>query len=110
MEVFDALAQPKRREILRLLAGRELTAGEIASHFAVTQPAISQHLKILKDVELLNERREGTKRVLSVRAQGFEDLQRFLAELLPSRLERLKEVAEEEEERGGRDARQVKRN
>ena len=52
-----ALAQPKRREILRLLADRELTAGEIASHFAVTQPAISQHLKILKDVELLNERR-----------------------------------------------------
>jgi len=109
MEVFDALAQPKRREILRLLAGRELTAGEIASHFAVTQPAISQHLKILKDVKLLNERREGTKRVLSVRAQGFEDLQRFLAELLPSRLERLKELAEEEE-RSGRDARQAKRN
>ena len=109
MEVFDALAQPKRREILRLLAGRELTAGEIASHFAVTQPAISQHLKILKDVDLLNERREGTKRVLSVRAQGFEDLQRFLAELLPSRLERLKELAEEEE-RSGRDARQAKRN
>ena len=109
MEVFDALAQPKRREILRLLGSRELTAGEIASHFAVTQPAISQHLKILKDVELLNERREGTKRVLSVRAQGFEDLQRFLAELLPSRLERLKELAEEEE-RSGRDARQAKRN
>jgi len=109
MEVFDALAQPKRREILRLLAGRELTAGEVASHFAVTQPAISQHLKILKDVELLNERREGTKRVLSVRAQGFEDLQKFLAELLPSRLERLKELAEEEE-RSGRDARQAKRN
>jgi len=109
MEVFDALAQPKRREILRLLAGRELTAGEIASHFAVTQPAISQHLKILKDVKLLNERREGTKRVLSVRAQGFEDLQQFLAELLPSRLERLKELAEKEE-RSGRDARQAKRN
>jgi len=109
MEVFDALAQPKRREILRLLADRELTAGEIASHFAATQPAISHHLKILKDVELLNERRAGTKRVLSVLAQGFEDLQRFLAELLPSRLERLKELAEEEE-RGGRDARQAKRN
>ena len=109
MEMFDALAQPKRREILRLLAGRELTAGEIASHFAVTQPAISQHLKILKDVKLLNERREGTKRVLSVRAQGFEDLQQFLAELLPSRLERLKELAEKEE-RSGRDARQAKRN
>src|SRR5438552_12458042 len=45
MEVFEAVAQPKRREILRLLAGRELGATEIASHFDVTQPAISQHLK-----------------------------------------------------------------
>jgi DNA-binding transcriptional ArsR family regulator len=109
VEVFDALAQPKRREILRLLAGRELSAGEIASHFAVTQPAISQHLKILKDVELLSERREGTRRVLSVRAEGFEDLQRFLAEMLPTRLERLKEAAEKEE-RSGREARRAKRN
>ena len=109
MEVFEAIAQPKRREILRLLADGERSATEVASKFAVTQPAISQHLKILKDVELLNERREGTKRVLSVRAQGFEDLQKFLAELLPSRLERLKELAEKEE-RSGRDARQAKRN
>src|SRR3979411_2636549 len=99
MEVFEAMAQPKRREILRLLSGRELSAGEIASQFAVTQPAISQHLKVLKDVGLLNERREGTKRLLSVRAEGLEDLNRFLADLLPSRLKRLKQAAEQEERR-----------
>ena len=73
MEVFEAVAQPKRREILRLLSGRELSAGEIASRFAVTQPAISQHLKVLKDVGLVSERREGTKRMLSVRAEGLAE-------------------------------------
>jgi len=109
MEVYGALAQPKRREILRLLAGRELSAGEIASRFAVTQPAMSQHLKVLKDVGLVNERREGTKRLLSLRAEGLEDLQTFLAEVLPSRLERLKQAAEKEE-RSERDGRRAKRN
>ena len=109
MEVYGALAQPKRREILRLLAGRELSAGEIASRFAVTQPAMSQHLKVLKDVGLVNERREGTKRLLSLRAEGLEDLQTFLAEVLPSRLERLKQAAEKEE-RSDRDGRGAKRN
>jgi DNA-binding transcriptional ArsR family regulator len=108
MEVFEAVAQPKRREILRLLSGREVSAGEIASRFAVTQPAISQHLKVLKDVGLVSERREGTKRMLSVRAEGLTELHDFLAEVLPTGLARLKEVAEKEEraERNGRRAEQ----
>ena len=109
MEVFEAVAQPNRREILRLLSGRELSAGEIASHFAVTQPAISQHLKVLKDVGLLSERRERQKRMLSVRAEGLAELHEFLAAVLPARLDRLKEVAEREE-RTQRDARRAERN
>jgi DNA-binding transcriptional ArsR family regulator len=109
MEVFDAIAQPKRREILRLLSAGELSAGQIASRFAVTQPAISQHLKVLKDVGLLSERREGTKRMLSVRAEGLVELHDFLAEVLPARLARLKEAAENEE-RTGRNGRRAKQN
>jgi DNA-binding transcriptional ArsR family regulator len=109
VEVFEAVAQPKRRQILRLLAVGELSAGEIASHFEVTQPAISQHLKVLKDVGLVNERRQGTRRLLSVRAEGVQELDAFLAEILPSRLERLKGAAEREQ-RGGRRARAAKRN
>ena len=109
IEVFDAVAQPKRREIIRLLSAGELSAGEIASHFAVTQPAISQHLKVLKDVGLVSERREGTKRMLSVRAEGLAELHDFLAEVLPSKLERLKEVAEREE-RAERDGGRAKQN
>jgi DNA-binding transcriptional ArsR family regulator len=108
MEVFDAIAQPKRREILRLLSAGELSAGQIASRFAVTQPAISQHLKVLKDAGLLSERREGTRRMLSVRAEGLVELNDFLAEVLPARLDRLKAAAEREEraERNGRGAKQ----
>ena len=109
MQVFEAVAQPTRREILRLLAGRELGATEIASHFAVTQPAISQHLKVLRGAGLLNERREGTRRLLSVRAEGVAELNDFLAEILPASLDRLKTAAEQEERRG-RDARRAKRN
>src|SRR3954451_22203186 len=104
MEVFEAVAQPKRREILRLLASGERTAGDIAGNFAVTQPAISQHLKVLKDTGLVNERRAGTKRLYSVRAEGLDDLHGFLADVLPSRLELLKRAAEREErESRGRD-------
>src|SRR5204862_8176114 len=109
MEVFEAVAQPKRREILKLLSGRELSAGEIASRFSVTQPAISQHLKVLKNVGLVNERREGTKRLLSIRPEGLAELNEFLAAVLPTSLDRLKAAAEREE-RTGRNARAAKRN
>jgi DNA-binding transcriptional ArsR family regulator len=107
MEVFEAIAQPKRREILRLLAAGELSAGEVASRFAVTQPAISQHLKVLKETGLITERRDGTRRIYSVRPEGLADLHSFLADVLPASLERLKQAAEEEE-RGN--ARQASRN
>ena len=104
MEVFEAIAQPKRREILRLLARREMSAGDVASRFAVTQPAISQHLKALKQAGLIEDRRDGARRMYSVRAEGLADLHSFLAEMLPARLERLKEVVEEDE-RGPRGSR-----
>ena len=105
MEVFEAIAQPKRREILRLLAEGELSAGELGSHFAVTQPAISQHLKVLKEAGLISERRDAQRRLFSMRPEGLADLHGFLAEVLPAGLERLKQAAEEEERKvDGRDA------
>ena len=105
MEVFEAIAQPRRREILTLLRERELNAGEVASRFDVTQPAISQHLKVLKDAGLISERREGTRRYYRARPEGLRDLQSFLADFFPARLERLKQEAEAEEGRGARRAR-----
>jgi len=99
VEVFEAVAQPKRREILRLLAAGERSAGDVASRFAVTQPAISQHLKVLRDAGLVSERRDGTRRLYRVRPEGLADLHAFLAEVLPAGLERLKQAAEAEQRR-----------
>jgi DNA-binding transcriptional ArsR family regulator len=108
VEVFEVIAQPKRREILRLLAAGELSAGEVASQFAVTQPAISQHVKVLKEAGLVSERRDAQRRLLSLRPEGFADLHSFLAEVLPAGLQRLKLAAEEEERSA--DARDASRN
>jgi DNA-binding transcriptional ArsR family regulator len=108
MEVFEAIAQSKRREILQLLAAGELSAGEVASHFAVTQPAISQHLKVLRQSGLVSERRDGARRLYSIRPQGLADLHTFLADVLPSGLERMKQAAEAEER--GVNARDAARN
>lgn len=82
---------------MRLLAGGELRAGEVAARFAVTQPAISQHLGVLKRAGLISERREGTRRLYQVRLEGLADLHAFLADVLPARLELLKHEAEREE-------------
>ena len=97
MKVFEAIAQPTRREILRLLAGEELSVGEVASHFDVTQPAISQHLKVLRESGLVRERRDAQRRLYSVRSEGFDDLQGFLATIVPDGLDRLKRAAEAEQ-------------
>jgi DNA-binding transcriptional ArsR family regulator len=91
---------------MRLLATGELSAGDVASRFDVTQPAISQHLKVLKEVGLVEERREGTRRLYSLRPEGFGDLHSFLADVLPAGLERLKQAAEAEQRKAdaGRNA------
>jgi len=97
VEVFEAIAQPKRREILRLLAAGERSAGELASRFEVTQPAISQHLRVLREAGLVEGRREGARRLYSLRREGLGDVHSFLADVLPARLQDLKQLAEEEE-------------
>jgi DNA-binding transcriptional ArsR family regulator len=109
MELFEAIAQPKRREMLRMLAAAELSAGDVAARFAVTQPAVSQHLKVLKEAGLVQERRDGTRRLYSLRPEGFADLHGFLADVLPTGLDRLKRAAEAEQ-READDGRNADRN
>jgi len=99
---LKAIAEPRRRAILRLVRDEERTAGEIAEAFEVTRPAISQHLGVLKEAGLVNERREGTRRFYRARREGLQDLQRFLEEFWDDRLARLKEEAEHEERSGHR--------
>ena|SRR5439155_24358884 len=107
--VVQALSEPRRREILRLVRDRELAAGEIATHFEVTRPAISQHLTVLKNAGLLSERREGTRRLYRARPEGLAELRSFLNGFWEEGLERLK-LAAEQEQRKGRVARAARRN
>ena len=91
------MAAPHRRTILRLVAAGELSAGEIAAHFDLTRPAVSQHLSVLKEAGLVNERRNGTRRLYRARPEGLVELRAFLDEFWGERLEALKREAEREE-------------
>jgi DNA-binding transcriptional ArsR family regulator len=107
--VIQAISEPRRRKILRMVRDRELAAGEIAARFDVTRPAISQHLTVLRNAGLVSERREGTRRLYRARPEGLAKLQTFLDGFWEDRLERLK-LSAEQEERKGRVARAAKRN
>ncbi len=95
-----AIAEPHRRKILSLVQDRELPAGEIAAHFDVTRPAISQHLRVLKTAGLLSERRQGTQRLYRARPEGLAEVREFLNEFWEGRLRLLARAAEAEERRG----------
>jgi len=99
MDAARALAEPRRQEILRLVRDDERSAGEIAAHFEVTRPAISQHLRVLREAGLVSERREGTRRLYQLRVEGFDELRTFLEELWSRRLTRLKHTIEWDQRR-----------
>src|ERR1700737_4592198 len=102
--VVRAIAEPRRREILALVAARELSAGGIASHFDVTRPAISQNLGVLKDAGLVVERREGTRGLYVARPEGLTESRSFLEAFWDMRLRRLKQAAEAQERSSRRHA------
>ena len=96
---FAAVAEPRRREILRLVRDRPRSVNEIAAHFDVTQQAISQHLRVLKDAGLVAVRPDGQRRLYMVRPEGLAVLRDFLAEFWPEQLARLKRAVESADER-----------
>ena len=96
---LKAIAEPNRRRILRLVRDDELSAGEIASNFEISWPAVSQHLGVLKEAGLVDERRNGVRRLYRARPEGLTELQAFLEELWSDRLTALKREAEREERR-----------
>jgi DNA-binding transcriptional ArsR family regulator len=95
-EALRALAEPRRRAILRLVARDELAAGEIAAAFEVTRTAVSQHLTVLKNAGLLAERREGTRRLYRARPEGMDGLRQFLDEMWASSLHIARRLVEAE--------------
>ena len=99
-ETIQAMAEPTRLAILKMVRHREMPAGEIADKFkGITRPAVSQHLRVLKDAALISERRQGTRRLYSLRPEGFAPLKALLEDFWDSKLERLKAAAEKQEKR-----------
>lgn len=97
-ETIQAIAEPTRFAILRMMRGSEMSAGEIAGQFnEISRPAVSQHLGVLKKAGLLQERREGTSRIYSLRPEGFAPLKALLEDFWDPRLMKLKAAAEKDE-------------
>lgn len=105
-QLLQALATPRRREILRIVRRRERSAGEI--HRAIgslTFGAVSQHLGVLEDAGLVSVRKEGRRRIYSVRLEGLRPLREWMDAMWDDALARLARLAESEAARDGRGAR-----
>jgi len=95
-ETLKAIAEPRRRAILRRVADDELPAGEIAAAFDVSRTAVSQHLTVLKNAGLLTERRDGTRRLYRARPEGLDGLRQLLNDMWASSLDVARRLVEAE--------------
>jgi ArsR family transcriptional regulator, repressor of sdpIR and other operons len=81
-QVFKALADPTRREIVRLLGTKEMSAGALAKHFDMTKPTVSHHFAVLKEADLIVSRREGQQIIYSLNTTVAQDVLAWLWDLL----------------------------
>ena len=95
-DVFQVLAEPRRRELLALLAHDERTAGEVAHRFDVTRQAVSQHLRILLEAGLISERRDGPRRWYRARPEGLAEVRTYVEAMWTSALSEVRAAAEDE--------------
>lgn len=94
--VLDALGDPTRRAVLEVLAGGPKPVGDIARHLPVSRPAVSQHLRVLKEAGLVRDRKEGTRRLYRVDAEGLQALRAYLERYWDVALASFKDHVEEE--------------
>ena len=95
--VARAVAEPTRREILSLVRDQERTVTDIAEHFDITRPAISQHLRVLAKAELVDVRNEGTRRYYRARPDGLAELRDWVAGFWTNALQTLAIEVERDE-------------
>ena len=94
MHALDALGSPVRRAMLVELRNRPLSVGELASHFPVSRPAVSRHLRILEQAGLVEAHSEQGRHIYQVRMRGFASVRDFLDDFWDAALVRLEELAE----------------
>jgi len=93
---FSALGDPTRRLVFERLAKRPMSVGKLASGLAVSRPAVSQHLKVLKDAGLVTDREDGTRRIYSIDPRGIAAMRDYLDKFWDRSLAAFKAAAEEE--------------
>jgi DNA-binding transcriptional ArsR family regulator len=103
--VLDALGDPTRRAVLEILEGGAQPVGEIAERLPVSRPAVSQHLRVLKEAGLVRDRKEGTRRLYSVDSDGLRALREYVERFWDAALASFKEHVETEGRQGGDDER-----
>ncbi len=102
MDVFAVLADPTRRQIIESLSVGERSFGTIADQFEMSRPAVSQHLKVLRDANMVSVRAEAQKRIYSLQPHSFQEVDNWLARIRrfwPERLDRLEQAIREQEEK-----------
>lgn len=95
MEAAAAIADPIRRRVLELVRDEELAAGQIAAQFDVSRPAVSRHLRVLRESGLVRERRSGRERLYRADPAPLAELRAWLEDYWRGRLSALKQLAEE---------------
>jgi len=101
MDTFTALSDPTRRHIVESLARGEASFGELADKFEMSRPAVSQHLKVLKDAGIVSSRADAQKRIYSLSDSGLDELEQWLDKVRSfwnQRLDRLEALLAEEGE------------
>ena len=99
---FEALGDPNRREILRLLSAGDKPVHEIADAMPISRPAVSRHLRLLKDAGMVSEQAIGTRRVYHLQEQGIEAVREYLERVWGEGAARFRMVAENTTSRGTR--------
>ena len=102
MHAFDVLGDPVRRRILELLAAGELTSGDLTAavraEFGISQPAVSQHLRVLKEAGLVTDRAVGTRRLYQLDPTGADAVRAYLDRFWTRALDAFKAAVERDEE------------
>ena len=105
MQALNALADPTRQRIVEMLAGKELSAGAIAGEFDMSAPAISQHLKVLKDARLVRVRADAQRRIYALDPAGFDEMDEWLSRIRHfwrGKLDALERALKSEDRKAGR--------
>ena len=91
---FDALGDPHRRKILDLIAAEPRSVAAIAAEMPISRPAVSRHLRLLKDAGLIGEEPEGTRRIYHLRTEGVDAMRRYLEQIWGETAARFRIAAE----------------